>query len=362
MPQVERVHTLVIGGGQAGLATGYCLKQLRLDCRILDAAARTGDSWRRRWDSLRLFTPAKFNSLPGAPFQRSDFYFPTKDEVADYLEKYVGQFDLPVHHGIAVDSVTKTNGTYLVDGSSQQFYAENVVVATGAYQNPIVPSFAQELDSSVVQLHSDNYKHPMQVPGGAALVVGAGNSGAEIAIELAAAGHRVWLAGRDVGSIPAETFGRVLGGRPYWLFLTRVLNVNTPIGRKVRKRSLHQGTPLIRLNTREVVNAGVTRCARVQGVKDGLPLLEDGRVLEVTGVVWATGYRPNFSWIKLPILGERGYPVHEGGVVPRAPGLYFVGLHFQTALASALLGGVGNDARMVVEKIAAGKQTIAIDG
>jgi putative flavoprotein involved in K+ transport len=348
----KRVHTLIVGGGQAGLAAAYYLKQIGSDCLVLDAAARTGDAWRRRWDSLRLFTPAKFNSLPGAPFQRADFSFPTKDEVAEYLEEYVQRFDLPVQNRVTVDSLRKSNGSFLATAGAQRFSAEHVIIATGAYQNPVVPSFAKELKRSIVQIHSDNYKHPDQLPKGSILVAGAGNSGAEISIELASAGRKVILAGRDVGHIPAETFGHVLGGRPYWLFLSRVLSVDTPIGRKVRKRALHQGTPLIRLKTKEVVNSGVSRSPRVNGVSGGLPKLEDGRVLDVAGIVWATGYRPDFSWIKLPISGANGYPVHDRGVVPNVPGLYFVGLHFQTALSSALLGGVGKDARIVVENIA----------
>jgi putative flavoprotein involved in K+ transport len=195
MSKNEHVHTLVIGGGQAGLAAAYYLKKMGSDFVVLDAAPRTGESWRRRWDSLRLFTPAKFNGLPGKPFQRSDFYFPSKNEIADYLEEYVEQFKLPVRHSITVDSLAKTNGSYRVGAGSEQFSAQNVVVATGAYQNPVVPSFAGELDSSIVQLHSDQYAHPEQVPQGTILVVGAGNSGAEISIELANASRKVFLAG-----------------------------------------------------------------------------------------------------------------------------------------------------------------------
>ncbi len=351
MPGSEYFHSVIIGGGQAGLAAAYYLKKIGSDFVVLDASARTGDSWRRRWDSLRLFTPAKFDALPGKEFGNADFSFPTKDDVAAYLEEYVAQFDLPVLHKTTVDSVVRNNGTYHIRAGMKEFSAENVIVATGAYQSPLTPMYADGLDPSIVQIHSDNYKRPDQIPRGSILVVGAGNSGAEIAIELAGNGRNVWLAGRDVGRIPAETFGHVLGGKPYWLFLSRVLSVDTPLGRKVRSRALHHGTPLIRLNTREVVGAGVRRCPRVTGTRNGLPLLEDGRVLEIDAVVWATGYRPSFAWIRLPILGDHGYPLHDHGIVPRAPGLYFVGLHFQTALSSSLLGGVGNDARVVVENI-----------
>lgn len=357
MSRSTSIHTLIIGGGQAGLACGYYLKKTGLECLILDASQRTGDTWRRRWDSLRLFTPSKFDALPGKKFMRGDFYFPTKDEVAEYLEEYVTEFGLPVRHRVAVESVVKENDLFVARSGSEQFIAENVVVATGAYKDPIVPSFAHELKPSIVQLHSDAYRNPSQVPSGPVLVVGAGNSGAEISIELSNAGHQVWLAGRDVGSIPAETLGHILGGQPYWLLISRVLSVKTPVGRKVRAKALNHGTPLIRLNTDKVVRAGVNRVPRVRGVQQGLPQLEDGRILDVAGVVWATGYRPDFGWIKLPVAGENGYPVHEGGIVPNVPGLYFAGLHFQTALASALLGGVGNDARTVVEHISARAHT-----
>ena len=183
------------------------------------------------------------------------------------------------------------------------------------------------------------------------LVVGAGNSGSEIAVELAAGGRKVWLAGRNVGRIPADTLGRIFGGRPYWFFVSRVLSQDTRIGRKVREKALQQGTPLIRLSPSDVTNAGVARCPRVSGSNQGLPCLEDGQVLEVTGVVWATGFRNDFNWIRLPIFDSHGYPLHDRGTVPRTPGVYFLGLHFQTALSSAFLGGVGADARYVVERI-----------
>ncbi len=347
----ENFHSVVIGGGQSGLAAAYYLKKIGSEFVVLDASARTGDSWRRRWDSLRLFTPSKFNALPGKPFLRSDFYFPTKDEVAQYLEDYVGEYNLPVRRNVTVDALEKTNGSYRISAGGKEYRAEHVIVATGAYQRPVVPSCASQLHSSVVQLHSDEYRNPSQLPKGTILVVGAGNSGAEISIELASTGRSVLLAGKDVGKIPSESFSHILGGTPYWLFLSRILSVNTPIGRKVQERELRRGTPLVRLNSREVMNSGVTRCPRLRAIRDGLPMLENGQVLNVDGVVWATGYHPDFRWIKIPVFGDHGYPLHNHGIVPKARGLYFVGLHFQTALSSSLLGGVGNDARIVVEHI-----------
>ena len=351
MAEEERFHTVVVGGGQAGLAAAYYLKKLGIDYIVLESRARLGDVWRDRWDSLRLFTPSKFNSLPGAPFPGDAFYFATKDEAALYLEAYAEKFDLPVRRNMTVDTLARHNGEYLLTSGPHRISAENVIVATGAYQQPVIPSLARDLNPGIVQMHSSEYKRPDQLPEGNILVVGAGNSGGEIALELARERRKVWLSGRDVGRIPANTFGRVLGGRPYWFFISRVLNVRTPIGRKVRQKALHQGTPLIRLAPRDFPGAGITRTPRVSSVNKGLPQLQNGQTLDVQGIVWATGFRPEYSWIKLSIFDENGSLEHEGGVVGASPGLYFLGLHFQTALTSALLGGVGTDAQRIVEEI-----------
>jgi len=351
----ERFDTVVIGGGQAGLAAAYYLSQIGVDFVVLESQGQVGSSWHRRWDSLRLFTPTKFSSLPGKRLDRDDFYFPSKDEIGNYLKAYAQEFRLPIRLNICVDSLTRTDGVYQITAGPKTFLADHVIVATGSYQKPFTPPLAQRLNPSIAQLHSDAYKNPHQLPDGSTLVVGAGNSGAEIAIELAESGRSVWLAGRDVGHIPADKVGRILGGKPYWFFLGRVLSIDTPIGRKVRKKALHQGAPLINLNPKEITDSGVIRCGRVAGTSDGMPQLEDGRVMNVAGIVWATGYRYDFSWIKLPIFDERGYPLHERGSVPQAAGIHFLGLHFQTALNSALLGGVHRDAQYIVGKIQSGR-------
>jgi putative flavoprotein involved in K+ transport len=347
----ESFQTIVIGGGQAGLAAGYHLAQKGDRLAILDENTRTGDSWRKRWDSLRLFTPSKYNGLPGKPFPKPDFYFPTKDEVAAYLEDYVGQFKLPVQHNVKVNTLSRNNQGYHVLTNAGDLHARNVVVATGAYQRPYTPAFASLLDPAVLQLHSSAYRSPQQVPGQAVLVVGAGNSGAEIGLELARAGKRVWLAGRDVGRIPADKLGKAFGGRLYWWFISRVLSVDTPIGRKMRPNVVYHGAPLIRANRQEVVDAGIESTPRVSGVQSGQPQLEDGRSLPVDAVIWATGFQPDYNWIDLPIFDEHGFPLHQRGIVQKAPGLYFVGLPFQTALSSALLGGVGAEAGFIARQI-----------
>jgi len=344
--------TIVIGGGQAGLAAGYFLSRQGSNFLILDENKTTGASWRNRWDSLRLFTPSQFNGLPGMPFPKPAYTFPTKDEVADYLEEYARQFQLPVQNGVKVEGLSRDDQGYRLSTDASSISARNVVVATGAYHKAYIPSLAIQLDPAILQWHSSAYCNPQQVPVQNVLVVGAGNSGAEISLELARAGKRVWLAGRNVGHIPADTLGKALGGRPYWWFISRVLSVDTPIGRKMRSNVLYHGSPLIRANRQLVAGAGVEVTPRVSGIQAGKPLLDDGRSLPVEGVIWATGFRPDFTWIDLPVFDEYGYPRHQRGVVQDALGLYFVGLHFQTALSSALLGGVSTDASYIVAKIA----------
>ncbi|MDQ4075635.1 MAG: NAD(P)/FAD-dependent oxidoreductase, partial [Chloroflexota bacterium] len=314
-----------------------------------------GDAWRKRWDSLRLFTPARYNGLVGMPFPAPPHYFPTKDEMADYLERYAARFALPVRTGVKVEQLSRQGERFLIEAGDRRFEAENVVVAMSNYQKPRVPAFAQELDPAIVQLHSSDYRNPSQLQDGAVLIVGAGNSGADIAMEVVK-GHRIWMSGRDTGHVPFRIEGlaaRLLLIRLVLrVFFHRVLTVDTPIGRKLRPKLLSQGGPLVRVKPKELAAAGVERVPRTVEVRDGLPVLKDGRVLDVTNVIWCTGFHPGFSWIKLPIFGEDEEPMHERGVVADEPGLYFVGLHFLYAASSAEIHGVGRDAEHVVATIA----------
>jgi putative flavoprotein involved in K+ transport len=352
----ERIETVVIGGGQAGLAMGYYLKEQGRDFVILDAGDRVGDAWRNRWDSLRLFTPATLNALPGIPFPFPGGYFPTKDETADYLEEYARNFDLPVRLGRHVDSLRREGDGYLVSAGEERYMAENVVVATGPYHTPRIPDFAVRLDPSITQLHSSAYRNPDQLPKDDVLVVGAGNSGAEISMELAATRH-TYLSGRDTGNVPGSVHQRrlprhiLLGWLIGWWLLGR-FTVDTRLGQKGREFNRSRGAPLVRFRSKDLIKAGVERVPSVEGVVDGNPQLADGRALKVSVVVWATGFRPDFGWIELPILGQDGYPLQHRGVVESAPGLYFLGLPFQHTFASAVIGGVGKDARYISEHIA----------
>src|SRR5688572_27147501 len=350
----QQLGTAVIGGSQAGLAVGYHLLQRRLPFVIFDDNDQIGDAWRKRWDSLRLFTPGRYDGLPGMPFPGSPSSYPTKDEAADYLEAYARELRLPVRTGVKVDRLSKTGSRFEVISGEHTLFAENVVVATGAYHNPRIPPVARGLDESIVQLHSKEYRNPSQIQEGGVLVVGAGNSGAEIATELAPH-HQTWLSGRDTGqeptragSLPDHLFTPIM-----WFMATQVLKVNNPLGRKARDYFLDppRGISLGRIRRTDFAAAGIERVPRMTGVRNGRPALEDGRVLEVSNVVWCTGFSPDYEWIDLPLPIRYGAPVHTRGVVESCAGLYVVGLPFLYSLSSALVGGVGRDAGYIVERI-----------
>ena len=353
MLATEHFDTIVIGGGQAGLATGYYLKQQGHDFVILDAHARIGEAWRKRWDSLRLFTPARYNGLPGMPFPAPGHSLPSKDEVADYLEAYAARFALPVRTGVTVNRLSKQGDRFVVEAGNLRFEAENVVVATGAYHIPRIPAFAAELDPAIVQMHSSQYKRPSQLRDGAVLVVGAANSGAEIALEVSRS-HQTWLSGRHPGNEPTRPGSAAdrLMTPLIWFVFSHVLTVNTPMGRKAAAQLRSHGIPLARVRPDDLLAAGVERVhARTVGVRDRLPVLADGRILDVANVIWCTGFSPGFEWIDLTIFGLDGEPIHERGVVASHSGLYFVGQFFQSAAISSLVGGVGRDAEYVAQHI-----------
>jgi putative flavoprotein involved in K+ transport len=346
---------VVIGGGQAGLATGYHLARRGLQFVILDAADQVGDSWRNRWDSLRLFTSGRYNGLPGMPFPGPRTFFPTKDQVADYLSVYATRFQLPIRLRTRVERVSaRDDGEgFVVVANGQPMDADQVIVASGAFHAPRVPEFAAELNPSILQLHSSQYRRPSELHDGPVLVVGAANSGAEIALDVAGR-HRTTLVGSNTGHVPVDLDG--LLGRMVdpliWFAANHVLTIHTPIGRKVRSVARYHGHPVERARPDRVRAAGVERrLGRVVGVRDGLPVLDDGQVVDAANVIWATGWRRDYSWIDLPILRDDGWPDEVEGVVASAPGLYFVGLPFQRAIASSLLGGVGRDAADIVDRV-----------
>jgi putative flavoprotein involved in K+ transport len=303
---------------------------------------------------LKLFTPAKLDGLVGMPFPAPANEFPTKDQMAEYLEAYAARFELPVHSGVSVEALTKEDGRYVATAGNRRFEADNVVVATGAFRIPKMPAFASELDPRIVQLHSGEYRNPSQLQEGDVLLVGAGNSGAEIAYELAET-HRTLLAGTNKGELPVPhgTRRSRMGFRVIRLLGHHVLRTDTRIGRKAGPKLAAKGAPLIRRREKDLAAVGVERIPRVVGVQDGLPLLEDGRVVDVANVLWCTGFRTDYSWIDLPAFDDDGRPVHERGVVDSVPGLYFLGLIFQYSLSSDVLPNRGRDAGYIASHLAA---------
>jgi putative flavoprotein involved in K+ transport len=352
----ERVETVIIGGGQAGLSTGYHLARRGQRFIILEASTRVGDVWRHRFDSLRLYSPAWVDGLPGFPFPAARWSYPTRDQMADYLEAYAERFGLPVRTGVTVDDVSRNGDGYIVTAGAHRFEADHVVVASGTFQRPVVPDFADELDPAIRQLHSGAYRNPSQLRDGAVLIVGASHSGGDIAFEVARS-HPTILSGRDRGQIPFRhdsPMAHVVF--PIMVFLARhVLTMRTPLGRRMRHEVRAHGGPLIRVRRADLAAAGVQRVhERTVGALDGRPVLEDGRVLDVTNVIWCSGFDKDAGWIRLPVTGDDGWPEQVRGIVTSAPGLYFVGLPFLQSFASMLVAGVGHDAQHVADHIATG--------
>jgi putative flavoprotein involved in K+ transport len=358
----ERRDTVVIGGGQAGLAAGYHLAQAGRDFIILDDRPRPGDSWRCHWDSLKLYSPAELDGLPGMPFPAARHSFPAKDDMADYLESYAARFGLPVRHNSRVRRLRRLGSDYVVDCDGSSILAGNVVVATGSFgRTASTPDFAGRLGPQIRQLHSSEYRNPGQLRDGPVLVVGASHSGGDIAFEVAST-HATILCGRDTGQIPLR-----LDGGPMrtlfplvWFAWGHVLSLNTPIGRKAREHARHHGAPLLRVRSGDLAAAGVQRVTeRVTGVRSGLPVLGERGPVQVANVIWCTGFRQDFGWIDLPVIDEDGWPLEVRGVVSAAPGLYFTGLCFQSSFRSMLIGGAGPDAEHVVRHLLARGRTDA---
>ena len=334
---------LVIGAGQSGLAAGYYLKPAGLDVSILDTADRVGDVWRRRWDSLRLFTPARYSALPGLKFPAAGGSYPGKDAFADYLESYAQHFQLPVRTGIRVLSVRRADGVFELQTSAGELRARNVIATPGANSTPRIPAAAQELDPGITQLHTSQYRGPAGIPDGGVLVAGAGTSGVEIALELAQSrpAGTVFLAGRPTKHIPDAVFR--FAGPLYWRLVNSLLTLDTKPGRKVAAEFHKHGAPLVRVKVDDVERAGAVRLSRISIGADVPP--------DVRTVIWATGFRPDFGWIEGLPTDDDGWPATSRGVVPELPGLYFVGMPFQYALTSGIVGGVGRDAEYVVEHL-----------
>lgn len=347
---METTGTVVIGGGQAGLVMGHYLCKAGEDFVVLDADERIGDSWRRRYDSLRLFSRPRYSSLPGWRMELGDC--PTRDQMADYLERYAAHFALPVRTGVRVTRLSRAAEGFHVETAGGDYLADRVVVATGAHTTPRKPAFADRLDPSIRQLHSLEYRNPGQLADGTVLVVGAANSGTDVALD-AIGTHRVLLAGRHPGQVPVDidsARGTVV--LPVVMFaLKHVLTRRTPMGRAKIAAQTGHGVNLVRNKIERLDAAGITRIGRITDVRNGYPVTEDGELLTDVGtVVWCTGSGPDHSWIDLPVFDADGALRHDRGIATDEPGLMFLGLDFQFAIASATIQGLDRDARYLLSR------------
>ena len=343
----EHFEVAVVGGGQAGLAMGYYLRQQGRRFVILERGDSIAPAWRERWDSLKLFTPRGYSSLPGHPFPGDPDDYPSRDEVIGYLERYAETFELPIELNSQVRRLSHEGGRFVLDGDGRRVTADQVVVATGPFQTPYVPKLADELDSGVWQAHSTGYRRPDDVPEGTVLVVGGGNTGFQIAKELSAT-HKVIL---SVGTHQKPLPQRVARRDLFW-WLTKTGLIHKTVESRLAQRLKDRDT-LIGSSPRQITRRyGVELKPRATAVAGRTVRTDDGNEVPVDAVIWATGYRPDYSWIDLPIVDENGRLRHRRGVTD-VPGLLFLGLTWQWTRGSALIGWVKNDAAFLAEGIAA---------
>ena len=343
----ERFDVVVVGAGQAGLTMGYFLAQQGRRFVILEAADSIGSAWRTRWDSLLLFTPRRYSALAGLPFPGDPDGYPGRDEVIAYLEQYAAEFGLPVRLNSRVRSLTRADGRFIVGLEDTMLEADQVVVATGPFQVPNVPALTQELAPELFQTHSTGYMRPGDVPEGDVLIVGGGNTGYQIAKELSST-HHVTLA---VGSRQKPLPQRVLGRDLFW-WLTKTGLISKKVDSRIGRRLRHSDT-LIGSSPRELKkHYSVDVKPRVVGASGKTIRFADDSELTFDAVIWATGYRPDYSWIDAPVLDPDGRLQHRRGVT-EVSGLYFLGLTWQHTRGSALIGWVKDDAEFLAERIEA---------
>jgi putative flavoprotein involved in K+ transport len=343
------LDVLVIGAGQAGLALGQHLRQHDLRFLLVDRHARLGDSWRQRFDSLTLFTPRAYSALPGLPLTGDPDGYPTKDELADYLETYAARFDLPVALETGIAALERRDGGFhATTDRGDTLTARAVVIATGAFQEPVVPAIAAALSPSVTQLTAERYRNPVDVPAGTILVVGDGATGRQIALELSESREVLLAAGRP----RRVSRDRILGRSVFWwmdkLGVIR-MSPESRLGRKLKATDPFPGRHLELGRLRE---RGVTVTGRLAGATGNRVTFAAGEPAAVDAVIWATGYRDRTEWVAIPgAVDADGAFVEKQGVSP-VPGLFFIGRSWQTSRGSALVTGVGRDAAGIADRIA----------
>jgi putative flavoprotein involved in K+ transport len=348
-----RLDVVVVGGSQAGLAMAWHLARQGLRFVVLEAGPEVGHTWRSRWDSLKLFTPAQYDALPGMAFPAPADTYPTKDPVADYLQAYAAAFDLPIRLNAQVTDLRRVGDDFEVRTADATYRARQVVVATGPFQVPFIPPPAAKLDPSVTQLHSAAYHNPHALPEGPVLVVGGGNSGFQIAEELAATRTVDLSIATRYPMLPQRRAGRDL----FW-WLTRLGVMRVTAGSRLGRRVQARGEFIIGTNRKRLERAGVRFRPRLVDAEGRTVRFADHSLLEDIGVVvWATGYRPDYTWIQIPGVVHEGHVVHRRGVTV-VPGLYFLGLSWQHTRGSALLGFVNDDAAYLADRIATDPGTV----
>jgi putative flavoprotein involved in K+ transport len=340
------LDVLVIGAGQAGLAMGQQLSQQGRRFEIVDAGPEIGHVWRARWDSLRLFTSGRYDSLPGMPFPAAADAYPGKDDVAGYLQAYAARFGLPVRPATPVTSLTRPDGVFIAKAGQETIEARQVVVATGPFDVPFTPPAAAKLDPEVHQIHSVDYRRPDTLRPGTVLVVGAANSGCQIALELSATRSVELSVGRRIPTIPQRPLGRDV-----WSWATRLgldrITADSRLGHRLAGRDQVIGTGPRHLARRH----GIRLRPKVTEVAGRAVTFADGGIGEYNAVVWATGFTKDNTWIDIPdVLDQHGQLRQSRGITP-SPGLYTLGLTWQHTRGSALLGWVGNDAAFLADQI-----------
>ena len=346
---------VIVGGAQAGLSMAYYLNQLGKTYIIVDKEDEIGASWLNRWDSLKLFTPSEFNNLPGMDFPAKKGYYPTKKDVAEYFKKYVAEFNIEVRLNTLIEQITKEEDIFILKYKNGELKSRNVVIATGPFHIPYTPSFSKNISEAVFQIHSNYYKNPKQLQEGPAMVVGAGDSGFQILDEISQTNRITYFSGAtDVRVLPQEILGKTL-----WWWFTKIGFLSFSRKTWLCKKLSQSKQPIIGTDVKSILKRkNVIPVGKTKNAKDKIVITENRKIEDLKNIVWATGYRPNFSWIEGLELTKDGYPKHQRGI-SNIEGLYFIGLPWLHTRGSATLGGIKKDTEYLANYIEAEEKILA---